>query len=91
MVKLVNDHWEKRDEIEPDSTTRENLQPLELFRLLPRTNCKVCGEASCFNFALKLAAGQVKLDQCTPLYNEDDKKEKRDQLEMLIKTKRTLL
>jgi ArsR family metal-binding transcriptional regulator len=91
MVKLVNDHWERRGEIEPDSTTRENLQPLELYRLLPKTNCKVCGEASCFNFALKLAAGQVRLDQCTPLYTDTDRGEQRAQLELLIKTKRTLL
>lgn len=91
MVKMVNDHWDRREEIEPDSTPRENLQPLELYRLLPRTNCKICGEASCFNFALKLAAGQVKLDQCRPLYTETDRAEQRAQLELLIKTKRTLL
>lgn len=91
MVKLVNDHWERRGEIEPDSTTRENLQPLELYKLLPRTNCKICGEASCFNFALKLAAGQVKLEQCTPLYTEQEREKQRAELELLIKTKRTLL
>jgi len=91
LVKLVNDNWEKRGEIEPDTTTRENLQPLELYRLLPRTNCKACGESTCFSFALKLAAGQVKVEQCTPLYSEDDKEPQRAQVESLLKTKRTLL
>jgi ArsR family metal-binding transcriptional regulator len=91
LVRLVNDVWERRGEIEPDTTTRENLQPLELFRLLPRTNCKVCGENTCFNFALKLAAGQLELKSCEPLFAEDQYREQREQLETLIKTKRTLL
>ena len=91
LVKLVNDVWEKRAEIEPDTTRRENLQPLELFRLLPRTNCRICGENSCFNFALKLAAGQLALKSCEPLFAEDRHREQREQLEALIETKRTLL
>jgi ArsR family metal-binding transcriptional regulator len=91
LVKLVNDVWNKRAEIEPDTRTRENLQPLELYRLLPRTNCKACGESTCFNFALKLAAGQLALRQCEPLYAEDQYESQRMQLETLIATKRTLL
>lgn len=91
LVKLVNDTWEKRGEIEPDETSRENLQPLELFRLLPKTNCKECGESSCFNYALKLAAGQVKLADCRPLHRDEQYDENRAQLESLLATKRPLL
>jgi ArsR family metal-binding transcriptional regulator len=91
LVKLVNDVWERRDKIEPDTSTRENLQPLELYKLLPKTNCKVCGESSCFNFALKLAAGQVELKQCEPLHEEADYGEQRGLLESLLEKKRPLL
>jgi ArsR family metal-binding transcriptional regulator len=91
LVALVNETWEKRSEIEPDTSTRENLQPLELYKLLPRTNCKICGESSCFNFALKVAAGQLELRKCEPLYTEDQYAEQREQLESLMKSKRTLL
>jgi ArsR family metal-binding transcriptional regulator len=91
LVKLVNDTWEKRGEIEPDTSTRENLQPLELYRLLPKTNCKECGDSSCFSFALKLAAGQVELQACKPLYREGEYNEQRSQLESLLETKRPLL
>jgi ArsR family metal-binding transcriptional regulator len=91
LVNLVNDVWEKRGEIEPDTKMRENLQPLELYRLLPKTNCKACGESTCFNFALKLAAGQVKLEQCGPVRSENVYAEQLAQLEFLLKTKRTLL
>ena len=75
LVKLVNDIWDGRGQIVPESTGRENLQPLELYRLLPRTNCKQCGEASCFNFALKLAAGQIELEKCEPLFSEEEYRE----------------
>lgn len=68
LVDLVNGTWERRAELTPDTTVHERRQPLELYKLLPRTNCGACGEATCFNFALKLAAGQAELRACTPLY-----------------------
>jgi ArsR family metal-binding transcriptional regulator len=91
LVKLVNDVWDGRGQILPESTSRENLQPLELYRLLPRTNCKKCGEASCFNFALKLAAGQIELEKCEPLLGEVECREQRAQIESLLAAKRPLL
>jgi ArsR family metal-binding transcriptional regulator len=87
LVALVNEIWDKRHEIEPDHTTHERLQPLELYRLLPGTNCKACGEATCFNLALKLAAGQVELAACTPLMQEPAYEEQRARLASLIATK----
>lgn len=87
LVKMVNEIWEKRDRIEPDTTTHERLQPLEIFRSLPRTNCKVCGESTCFNFALKLAAGQVQLEQCTPLYDDPAFEEQKSRLDALLSAK----
>ncbi|MBI4963662.1 MAG: hypothetical protein HY913_10330 [Desulfomonile tiedjei] len=91
LVKMINDLWEKRAEIEPDTSPRENLQPLEIYRLLPRTNCKKCGESTCFSFALKLAAGQVELASCEPICAEDQYHEPREKLETLLKIKRPLL
>ena len=91
LVKLVNDVWARRSEIEPDTVTHENLQPLELYRLLPGTNCKACGENTCFNFALKLAAGMVELQQCGPIFREAKYSDQLKQLESLIVLKRPLL
>ena len=67
LIKLVNRTWERREEIEPSYETRRRPTALELYKLLPRTNCKACGEPTCFVFANKLAAGQVELERCTPL------------------------
>ena len=91
LVELVNKLWDERGQIVPESASRENLQPLELYRLLPRTNCKKCGEASCFNFALKLAAGQIDLEKCEPVVAEAEYRGQRTQIESLLATKRPLL
>lgn len=87
LVALVNQTWERREEIEPDATMHERRQPLELFRLLPQTNCKRCGEETCFAFALKLASGQSELEGCAPLYEEQGYAEQHAQLEALLASK----
>jgi len=67
LVKTVNRAWQKRVEIEPDFEMRQRSAPMALFKLLPQTNCKQCGQPTCFTFALKLVAGQQKLEDCPPL------------------------
>jgi ArsR family metal-binding transcriptional regulator len=69
LVNLVNRTWERRAEITPDTSTRPRPTPMALFKLLPQTNCKRCGEPTCFTFALKLAASQSKLADCPPLFD----------------------
>ncbi len=68
LVKLVNRTWERRDEIEPDFEARQRPTLMAVFKLLPGTNCRQCGQPTCWNFALKLAASQVTLEQCPPLF-----------------------
>ena len=40
------------------------LTGLQIFKLLPNTNCKKCGYPTCLTFAMKLAAGKEALDKC---------------------------
>ncbi len=40
------------------------LTGLEIYKLLPQTNCKECGFPTCLAFAMKLAAKQAELKQC---------------------------
>lgn len=40
------------------------LTGLEIFKQLPKTNCKDCGQPTCLAFAMQLAAGKASLDQC---------------------------
>jgi ArsR family metal-binding transcriptional regulator len=67
LVDLVNRTWERRAELTPDVTTRQRPTPMAIYKLLPNTNCKQCGEPTCFSFALKLSASQKKLADCPPL------------------------
>ncbi len=67
LIKLVNRTWEHRAEIEPDHETHQRPGLMDVYKLLPRTNCKACGEASCFVFANKLVAGHVRLQVCPVL------------------------
>lgn len=87
LVDLVNRVWQTRATMEPDHSTHRQLQPLELLQLLPRTNCRACGEATCFNFALKLVAAQAKLEDCEPLTERADLQASRQRLEELVATR----
>ncbi len=40
------------------------LTGLQIYKLLPQTNCKECGFPTCMAFAMKLAAKQAELKQC---------------------------
>lgn len=40
------------------------LTGLEIFKQLPKTNCKDCGFPTCLAFAMALANGKVSLNQC---------------------------
>ena len=48
------------------------LTGLEIYKQLPKTNCKDCGFPTCLAFAMKMAAKQVSLDKC-PHVTDDAK------------------
>lgn len=48
------------------------LTGIDIFKLLPKTNCQECGVPTCLAFAMKLAAGQAELASC-PHLSEDAK------------------
>ncbi len=46
------------------------LSGLEIYKQLPKTNCKDCGFPTCLAFAMKMAGGQVPLDKCPHVTEE---------------------
>ncbi|HIP87806.1 MAG TPA: acetyl-CoA decarbonylase/synthase complex subunit gamma, partial [Anaerolineales bacterium] len=48
------------------------LTGLQIYKLLPQTNCKECGFPTCLAFAMKLAAKQAELSAC-PYVSEEAK------------------
>jgi acetyl-CoA decarbonylase/synthase complex subunit gamma len=49
------------------------LTGIQIFKLLPKTNCKECGIPTCLAFAMNLASGKAELDSCP--YVSDEAKE----------------
>ena len=50
------------------------LTGIEIFKLLPKTNCGECGVPTCLAFAMSLAAGKAELSACPSV--SDEAKEK---------------
>ncbi len=48
------------------------LSGIQIYKMLPQTNCKECGFPTCLAFAMKLAAKQVELSTC-PYVSEASK------------------
>jgi ArsR family metal-binding transcriptional regulator len=53
--------------VAPAPREKVRVEPMEIYKYLPQTNCGKCGEQSCYTFAIKVMAGEVTLDRCTPL------------------------
>ena len=43
---------------------KRKLNPLSLYNAFPRTDCKKCGEKSCFNYAAKVFSGELDTSRC---------------------------
>jgi acetyl-CoA decarbonylase/synthase complex subunit gamma len=46
------------------------LSGIQIYKMLPKTNCKDCGFPTCLAFAMKLAAKQVELSDCPHVSEE---------------------
>jgi len=71
LKQIVNETYQNRDRIEPDYNMGKELKPSDILKLLPGTNCKECGERTCFAFSYKLMRHEVDILKCTPLFSED--------------------
>jgi ArsR family metal-binding transcriptional regulator len=81
----INEVYERREEITPRYTGQAGLKVMNILRLLPMTNCKACGYATCMAYAAALREGEISLPACNPLW-EEKYQEKRDQLEAYLKS-----
>ncbi len=64
---LINRTWTQRNEIQPRPEGRRVPRPLDVYELLPRTNCRACGEATCMAFAFGLLESRHIPEECPPL------------------------
>ncbi len=67
LQREINDAWDKRDEIEPCYKGAPQPKIIEILKLLPKSNCRDCGEPTCMVFATKIAEGAKSPADCTEL------------------------
>jgi len=70
LIAQVNRIWMDRDLLTPRYTARKRLVAMDIYKLLPQTNCKLCGQPSCFAFASQITVGAAGPRACTPLFSE---------------------
>jgi len=70
LVEAINATWENRAELVVATTARRAPRWLDLWELLPQTNCQQCGEMTCTAFAAALSQQKRLLDECLPLVSD---------------------
>lgn len=68
LVKTINDALVKG--VTPVQREKVRVDHMEIYKYLPQTNCRECGEQSCYSFAIKLVGSETSLDKCLPLTKE---------------------
>ncbi len=49
------------------------ISPIDVYKLLPRTNCGECGVPNCMAFATRVVNGEAVIDECTPILDSKHK------------------
>jgi ArsR family metal-binding transcriptional regulator len=61
---VINDTWERQEDIAPSYEVPPQPRILEILKLLPRTNCQACGHPTCLVFATKVGALEAAPEAC---------------------------
>jgi ArsR family metal-binding transcriptional regulator len=84
LKDAINAVWEKRTELLAVTTTRNAPRHLDIWRVLPQTNCGQCGESTCLAFAVTLIQHTRTLMECAILQNDLHLADRRAALEALL-------
>lgn len=81
----INDIYDRRKTVIPRYVSQARLKVIEILKLLPMTNCKVCGYLTCMAYAAALREGEISLNDCPPLWGEKYQ-EKREKLQAYLES-----
>jgi ArsR family metal-binding transcriptional regulator len=70
LKQEINDTWERRGEIEPRFEGAPKPKVIEILKLLPKSNCRECGQPTCMVFATQVAEGGKDPEDCPHLSEE---------------------
>lgn len=74
LQQEINATWERRGEIAPSFEVAAPPRVLDILKLLPRTNCRACGQPTCMVFAVQVGQGAQSLDACPHLDQENQQR-----------------
>ncbi len=81
LKQEINAAWERRGEIIPSFEVAAQPRIFEIFKLLPRTNCRACGQPTCMVFAVQVCQGALGLGDC-PHLDEEERRKLREYLRL---------
>ena len=83
VVELINRTWRERKGITPNLKERDLPTVFEIYVLLPRTNCRECGQVTCLACAGEMRNGNLAWDAC-PCLAQPEYAANRDKLRALL-------
>jgi len=67
LIDYLNGIYKRREQIQPSYKTQNTVSVVDIIKLLPGTNCKVCGYQTCLAFAAALSKEKANNDLCPEL------------------------
>jgi ArsR family metal-binding transcriptional regulator len=64
LQREINETWEKRETLTPKYQAEKEPQFIEILKLLPKTNCRECGQPTCMVFATLVIQGIKGANDC---------------------------
>jgi ArsR family metal-binding transcriptional regulator len=84
LKDAINATWDNRQQLVAVTFARRAPRPLDVWSLLPQTNCRQCGEATCLAFAVGLLQHQRSVSECPPLHADEALTDRRATLEAMF-------
>jgi ArsR family metal-binding transcriptional regulator len=84
LKNAINTTWDHREELVAVTLRKRAPRHLDVYALLPQTNCKQCGEAACLAFAVQVILQNRDLEECIPLQQDPAFSDRRATLEAML-------
>ncbi len=84
LVAAINATWEHRAALVALTQAKRAPHHLDIWQLLPRTNCRQCGEATCLAFAVGLIQHTHLIEDCPTLRDDSAFADRKLTLEAML-------
>jgi ArsR family metal-binding transcriptional regulator len=84
LVQAINAVWAKRAELIAVTARKHAPRHLDIWELLPRTNCGRCDESTCLAFAVAVVQQKRPLTDCQPLQSDSSFADRKATLEAML-------